>query len=168
MFKSAPKVVALLLAGYLISSPVVAMASNLATTSPKNKVTELPKLPSTETPPATKSESKASEALPKADSKVRVGAKQDPAIKKVRLSKKLAHSKATKPLSKAKVVGAGEDCDACHDQCLVAGLTCIAISIATGCLPCGGICLAGQLACGLVCNGTTACKQVATQSPPVN
>jgi hypothetical protein len=54
-----------------------------------------------------------------------------------------------------------DDCDSCHQGCLAASLTCIAISIVTGCLPCGVICLAGQVACQVICNGTRACTQVA-------
>lgn len=51
-----------------------------------------------------------------------------------------------------------EDCDACHQQCLIASLACIAISIATACPVCGGVCLVYQAACQATCNGTTACK----------
>ena len=61
-----------------------------------------------------------------------------------------------------------DDCNACHTGCLVASLTCIAISIATGCLPCGVICLVGQAACEGVCNTTSACKAVVPEEPPQN
>ena len=43
-----------------------------------------------------------------------------------------------------------DDCDACHQGCLAASLTCIAISVITGCLPCGVACLAGQVAWSLL------------------
>jgi hypothetical protein len=56
--------------------------------------------------------------------------------------------------------GNQEDCDACHSQCLVSGLACIALSILTSCLPCGGVCLVYQAACQAICNRTTACKNV--------
>lgn len=170
MLRSSPKiVVVMLLVGYLICSPIVAMANTTATTSPKTSVAERHNIPTAEqTAPATRSDTKAGNVLPKQESKARAAAKNNPTLKKVRINKKWAHSRALKLSPKPKALGAGEDCDACHDQCLVASLTCIAISIATGCLPCGGICLAGQLACGTICNGTTACKNAQTESPPVN
>jgi hypothetical protein len=56
--------------------------------------------------------------------------------------------------------GNQEDCDACHSQCLISGLACIALSILTSCLPCGGVCLVYQAACQATCNRTTACKNV--------
>jgi hypothetical protein len=56
------------------------------------------------------------------------------------------------------------DCDACHQGCLAASLTCIAISIVTACLPCGVICLAGQAACEGICNTTSACNPVPEQN----
>ena len=56
--------------------------------------------------------------------------------------------------------GNQEDCDACHSNCLVTSLACIAISIATACPACGLICLAAQAACQTVCNSTTACKNL--------
>lgn len=59
-----------------------------------------------------------------------------------------------------KYLGNREDCDACHQQCLIASLACIAISIATACPVCGGVCLVYQAACQATCNGTTACKNV--------
>lgn len=59
-----------------------------------------------------------------------------------------------------KYLGNREDCDACHQQCLIASLACIAISIATACPLCGGVCLVYQAACQATCNGTTACKNV--------
>jgi hypothetical protein len=61
-----------------------------------------------------------------------------------------------------------DDCDACHQTCLVGGLTCIAISITTGCLPCGVICVAGQVACQAVCNTTTSCLREIPEQPLVN
>lgn len=54
--------------------------------------------------------------------------------------------------------GDREDCDACHTQCLISSLACIAISIASGCPACGAICLVYQAACEATCNTTTACK----------
>lgn len=59
-----------------------------------------------------------------------------------------------------------DDCGACHDNCLATSLTCIAISAITGCLPCGAVCLAGQAACHIICNGTSACAQPV--APPAN
>lgn len=170
MFKSIPRVVALFLVGYLICSPLVAVANTAATNSPKTNVAERPNLPSTQqTAQATKSDTKASNVLPKRGSKARVNTKDSLSIKKVRVSKKWAHAKTVRLSPKTKALGDSEDCNACHLQCLAGSLTCIAASIVTGCLPCGGICLAGQLACGLICNGTTACKNaVAAESPPIN
>lgn len=55
-------------------------------------------------------------------------------------------------------LGNKEDCNACHTNCLIAGLACIAISIATACPTCGVICLAAQAGCEAVCNTTTACQ----------
>jgi hypothetical protein len=63
-------------------------------------------------------------------------------------------------------LGNQEDCDACHTQCLVASLACIAISVATACAPCGVICLAYQAGCQATCNTTTACKNASL--PVVN
>jgi len=60
-----------------------------------------------------------------------------------------------------------DDCDACHQGCLAASLTCIAISVITGCLPCGVACLAGQVACQGICNTTRACNPV-PESPIQN
>ena len=60
-----------------------------------------------------------------------------------------------------------DDCDACHQGCLAASLTCIAISVITGCLPCGVACLAGQVACQSICNTTRACNPV-PESPIQN
>lgn len=51
-----------------------------------------------------------------------------------------------------------DDCDACHNQCLLTSAACIAISIITACPACGLVCLAYQAACQTICNGTTACK----------
>ena len=55
-------------------------------------------------------------------------------------------------------LGSKEDCNACHTNCLIAGLACIAISIATACPTCGVICVAAQAGCEAVCNTTTACQ----------
>lgn len=57
-----------------------------------------------------------------------------------------------------------DDCEVCHDQCLAASLTCIALAIATGCLICGPLCLAGQAACQYNCNQSSACQP----KPPAN
>lgn len=54
--------------------------------------------------------------------------------------------------------GDKEDCNACHTQCLISSLACIALSMATGCAACGAICLVYQAACEATCNTTTACK----------
>lgn len=80
--------------------------------------------------------------------------------------KKVLRSRGSKTSKKArkvshhyKYLGDQEDCDACHQQCLIASLACIAISIATACPVCGGVCLIYQAACQATCNGTTACKK---------
>lgn len=65
------------------------------------------------------------------------------------------------------VFGDAEDCDACHNQCLLASAACIAISIITACPLCGVACLGYQAGCQLICNTTTACKNVTIQ-PVVN
>lgn len=57
-------------------------------------------------------------------------------------------------------LGDKEDCNACHTNCLVASLACIAISIATACPLCGVICLGAQAGCEAVCNTTTACQNL--------
>lgn len=59
------------------------------------------------------------------------------------------------------------DCDACHQQCLIAGLACIALSIVTACAPCGPICLAAQAGCQMICNRTSACNPAEPGGPPV-
>lgn len=61
-----------------------------------------------------------------------------------------------------KSFGDREDCDACHTQCLLASLACIAISAATACPGCAAICLVYHTACGVTCNTTTACKNSST------
>lgn len=50
------------------------------------------------------------------------------------------------------------DCNACHDQCLLASAACIALSIITACPACGLVCLVYQAGCQTICNDTTACK----------
>lgn len=60
--------------------------------------------------------------------------------------------------TKRRVMSDAEDCDACHDGCLIDGLGCIGISIIVGCAPCGVACVVIQVACELNCNRTTACK----------
>lgn len=83
---------------------------------------------------------------------------------KTRKPSYLAHHKSTpkvRKLARHHVrLGNQEDCDACHNQCLVASLACIAISIASACPECGVICLAYQAGCQAICNTTTACKNL--------
>jgi ATP-dependent helicase YprA (DUF1998 family) len=59
-----------------------------------------------------------------------------------------------------KHVGNSEDCNACHDQCLLTSFACVAISIITACPPCGLVCLVYQAGCQTICNGTTACQSL--------
>ena len=70
----------------------------------------------------------------------------------------LAHHRAT--------FGNQEDCDACHNQCLLTSAACIAISIIAACPACGVVCLVHQAACQSLCNTTTACKNLSL--PVVN
>jgi hypothetical protein len=160
MMKCAPKVVALLLAGYLVSSPLVVMAKSPVTALPINSVTELPIATDIQiVSPTTETKTQLNKDVPRQPSKVR-GTKENRVAKKARTSKKWAHSRTVKRSAKVTALGNQADCDACHDQCLVASLTCIALSIATGCLVCGPICVAGQLACQTICNGTSACQNL--------
>ena len=71
-------------------------------------------------------------------------------LKSANRFRKLAHH--------SPLLGASDDCDACHNQCLIGSAARIAISILTACAPCGLVCLAAQAACQITCNGTTACK----------
>jgi hypothetical protein len=77
-------------------------------------------------------------------------------------SSRKAYLKSSNGLAKLRnhraVLGAADDCDACHNQCLLTSAACIAISIITACPACGLVCLAYQAACQTICNGTTACK----------
>lgn len=83
---------------------------------------------------------------------------------KTRKASYLAHHKSTSKVRKLARhhvrLGNQEDCDACHNQCLIASLACIAISIASACPECGAICLAYQAGCQAICNTTTACKNL--------
>lgn len=69
-------------------------------------------------------------------------------------------AKNVRKLSHHAYLGNQEDCDACHSQCLINSLACIAISILTSCPACGAVCLVYQAACQATCNRTTACKAV--------
>ena len=64
--------------------------------------------------------------------------------------RKLAHHR---PL-----LGDAEDCNACHNQCLLTSAACIAISILSAGPACGLVCLVYQAGCQTICNDTTACK----------
>lgn len=82
---------------------------------------------------------------------------------KSKSSAKSTYLKSAKKTTKLTVnnhkhLGNAEDCNACHTNCLIAGLACIAISIATACPICGLICVGAQAACEGVCNTTTACQ----------
>jgi hypothetical protein len=82
-------------------------------------------------------------------------------VKSGKRFRKLAHHRA--------LLGDAEDCDACHNQCLLTSAACIAISIITACPACGLVCLAYQLGCQTICNGTTACKsKFQPMVPPTN
>jgi hypothetical protein len=51
-----------------------------------------------------------------------------------------------------------DDCEVCHNGCLIDSLACIAISAIAGCAPCGVVCLAAQTACHVNCNKSKACQ----------
>ena len=163
-----PTIALALVSCFVLCQPALVAASTLSGTSfrsqPRSSSSKLTN--STATTPLTltsKHSRKGTDEQPRAFSTEKPIKKSHSQSKNKKTSY-LAYHKSTTKLRKLvhnhALPGNQEDCDACHNQCLIASLACIAISIATSCYPCGLICLGYQAACQTTCNSTTACKNL--------
>lgn len=155
-----PQTLALVLVScFVLCQPVIIATATSIKTSQKQQsqaVTAKARLQ-----PVTVEQPRTNEEKPKVSSEKTI--KKNVLLAKSKNSAKGSYLKSTKKTVKLVVnnhkhLGNAEDCNACHTNCLIAGLACIAISIATACPVCGLICLGAQAACEGVCNTTTACQ----------
>ena len=171
MSRIIPQILALVLVStFVLCQPTIVAASTLTKTSQKSqsqvptaKVVDSYNLARLE-PVAVEPGKKSNEEKPAVVSSEKM-TKKKVLRSKSKNSSKRTYLKSDKKAGKLTAnshrhLGDKEDCNACHTNCLIAGLACIAISIATACPLCGVICLGAQAGCEGVCNTTTACQNL--------